>query len=110
MELLEGESEEEWRAHQQALEAHSEKIADSQDIVEQRQQFGLLSTTLIQALQQFGLKDRTLYVQHCPMSFDNTGADWLSLEKEILNPYFGDEMLTCGYVTGELGKIKNSSR
>ncbi|MBN2863319.1 MAG: DUF3347 domain-containing protein [Bacteroidales bacterium] len=31
------------------------------------------------------------------------GADWLSLEKEIRNPYFGKSMLSCGEVTGEAG-------
>ncbi|MDF4223267.1 efflux RND transporter periplasmic adaptor subunit [Maribacter sp. M208] len=39
-----------------------------------------------------------IYVQHCPMANGNTGADWLSLEKAIQNPYFGDKMLTCGSV------------
>ena len=39
-----------------------------------------------------------IYVQHCPMADGNTGADWLSLEKAIKNPYFGDKMLTCGSV------------
>jgi Cu(I)/Ag(I) efflux system membrane fusion protein len=32
------------------------------------------------------------------MAFDDTGAWWLSEEEEILNPYFGDEMLHCGMV------------
>jgi Cu(I)/Ag(I) efflux system membrane fusion protein len=32
------------------------------------------------------------------MADDNTGGDWLSLEKAIENPYFGDKMLTCGSV------------
>ena len=29
---------------------------------------------------------------------DPKGGDWLSGEKEIRNPYFGDKMLTCGFV------------
>ena len=32
------------------------------------------------------------------MANDNNGADWLSSEEEIRNPYFGDKMLTCGLV------------
>jgi Cu(I)/Ag(I) efflux system membrane fusion protein len=43
-----------------------------------------------------------IYVQHCPMADNNKGADWLSTEKEIRNPYFGSSMLTCGEVTSEL--------
>ena len=29
---------------------------------------------------------------------DNAGASWISLSKEIENPYFGDYMLECGTV------------
>jgi Cu(I)/Ag(I) efflux system membrane fusion protein len=35
------------------------------------------------------------------MADSNKGADWLSLEKEISNPYFGKSMINCGEVTGE---------
>ncbi len=47
----------------------------------------------------FGPFDETIFVQHCPMADNNNGADWLSLDKQIRNPYFGDKMLTCGSVT-----------
>jgi hypothetical protein len=30
------------------------------------------------------------------MAFDNTGGDWLSAKPTVLNPYYGDAMLTCG--------------
>ena len=43
-----------------------------------------------------------LYIVHCPMAFDDKGGDWLSKVPTVLNPYFGDEMLRCGSVTGEL--------
>ena len=39
-----------------------------------------------------------VYYQFCPMAFDNKGAYWLSNENVVLNPYFGQEMLTCGRV------------
>ena len=42
------------------------------------------------------------YRQFCPMAFDFKGAFWLSDSEEILNPYFGEEMLTCGNVDVEL--------
>jgi hypothetical protein len=32
------------------------------------------------------------------MANENTGAFWLSNEKEIKNPYFGSMMLKCGSV------------
>jgi hypothetical protein len=36
------------------------------------------------------------------MAFNNEGAYWLSAEKEVNNPYFGDKMLHCGSVKEEL--------
>ena len=38
------------------------------------------------------------WVVHCPMAFDGEGADWLSATPEVLNPYFGAQMLRCGTV------------
>ena len=39
-----------------------------------------------------------LYLEYCPMANNNEGAYWLSNEKQIKNPYFGDMMLKCGSV------------
>jgi hypothetical protein len=36
------------------------------------------------------------------MAFDDQGADWLSAEEQIRNPYFGDKMLKCGLVEQDL--------
>ena len=43
-----------------------------------------------------------IYQLHCPMAFDGAGADWFSEVSEVRNPYYGDKMLTCGKVVGEL--------
>jgi hypothetical protein len=45
---------------------------------------------------------RPVYVQFCPMAFGGAGGAWLSDKKEILNPYFGDQMLHCGSVRAKL--------
>ena len=38
----------------------------------------------------------TVYYQHCPMADDGKGANWLSKESAIKNPYYGSQMLSCG--------------
>ena len=38
----------------------------------------------------------TIYYQHCPMYNDGKGANWLSKDSKIKNPYYGSKMLTCG--------------
>jgi hypothetical protein len=52
-------------------------------------------TTLIKSSK---LSAGALYLEYCPMANNNEGAFWLSNEKQIKNPYFGDMMLTCGSV------------
>ncbi len=67
------------------------------DIAEQRIQFYGLSLGVYELVKAFGV-GRTLYHDHCPMARDNQGAMWISETKEVKNPYFGAEMLTCGTV------------
>jgi Cu(I)/Ag(I) efflux system membrane fusion protein len=88
----------------EALQAHAEKITTLTDVEEQRKQFDFLSEALIKAVKVFGIPKDTFYVQHCPMAFDNEGADWLSETVEIKNPYFGDKMLKCGTVKDTITK------
>lgn len=72
------------------------KINDIQ--VLRDKQFFDLSNTLIRIITRYGPFENPVYIQHCPMAKKDNGADWLSLEKEILNPYYGASMLKCGEV------------
>lgn len=104
MTLLPDEPHRYWMEQLSAIDAHLGGVARSASaggggpdvsLVEQRKQFGFLSQALINTLTAFGVTD-TLYVQHCPMAFDGAGANWLSEEAAIRNPYYGDAMLRCG--------------
>ncbi|MCB9261180.1 MAG: efflux RND transporter periplasmic adaptor subunit [Flavobacteriales bacterium] len=87
-----------WMEQLKAIQSHGKKITETKDIEEQRKQFDFLSQALIKSIKVFGIANDTFYVQHCPMANDNEGADWLSKHEKVLNPYFGDKMLTCGTV------------
>lgn len=87
-----------WKTQHEALRQHVARIKASTDVEAQRVQFDFVSQLLIHTFKVFGSGKEALYVQHCPMAFNNRGADWLSSEEKILNPYFGDEMLNCGFV------------
>ncbi|EIM78515.1 hypothetical protein A3SI_03258 [Nitritalea halalkaliphila LW7] len=67
---------------------------------EQRALFELVSDSMLAAVERFGTAEK-VYVQYCPMAFDDKGASWLSMESKIQNPYFGSKMMTCGEVTRE---------
>ena len=108
--LIDGVAQQFWMDQLKGLQVHSEKIAATKDLEEQREQFDFLSKVLIQAIKTFGIDNDTLYVQYCPMAFDNIGASWLSDLKEIRNPYFGDQMLTCGLVKATIDEtFRNES-
>lgn len=74
------------------------KITASPDIESQRAAYATLSNTYIELIKKSGLISGKLYVDYCPMAMNDKGAYWLSTGEEIRNPYFGQEMLTCGEV------------
>jgi len=76
----------------------AEKISTSSDIKLQRASFSSLSNEMTALVKASKLASGSLYVEYCPMVNNNQGAFWLSNEKEIKNPYFGDMMLKCGSV------------
>ena len=99
MELFTGSAHELWLNRSRSAQKSLDKLLSAKNVEEARMQFKPLSEQMVALAQAFGPFKDTLYVQHCPMADDNTGADWLSLDKQIRNPYFGDKMLKCGSVT-----------
>lgn len=73
------------------------QIASISDLAAQREAFYSLTQAYLVSLESNPGED-TLYLQFCPMAFDFEGATWISREKAVMNPYFGDEMLNCGVV------------
>lgn len=69
-------------------------IAETNDLGKQRVSFASLSNQMIVLAKAVSLSDKEVYVDYCPMK----KASWLSLEKPIKNPYYGNAMLTCGSV------------
>lgn len=104
MSLLKGEAHLYWMEQLSAIQAHGKKISELSDIEDQRRQFDFLSQALIRTIKVFGTPTDTLYIQFCPMVFNNEGADWISKEKSVLNPYFGSKMLRCGVVKDTITK------
>ena len=83
----------------QAIASSAATIAGTDDIKVQRTAYLKMSNDLIALVKNSGMKEGELYVEHCPMAFDNAGGSWISSNKEIRNPYFGDKMMKCGEIT-----------
>ncbi|MGX5817117.1 DUF3347 domain-containing protein [Chitinophaga lutea] len=80
------------------LAAQAATIAGSSDLAVQRKAFAELSTQLLPLVKAAGVQGGKLYVDFCPMALNDKGAMWISDSEGIRNPYFGDQMLTCGEV------------
>lgn len=77
------------------LKEDAEHINGTKDISHQRGHFMSLSKNMYELIKVAKLSE-TVYYQFCPMTNDGKGANWLSKESDIKNPYYGSQMLTCG--------------
>ncbi|WP_276501655.1 DUF3347 domain-containing protein [Terrimonas pollutisoli] len=96
--LLTAEQKAAYDVNEEEMKEHAEHISENGDkISHQRSHFVMMSEVVYDLVKNFG-GGRPLYHDHCPMARDNKGAMWISETKEVKNPYFGAEMLTCGSV------------
>ncbi len=95
MEKLSTEEHTVWMKVIKDLVFDSEHISDTKDASHQRDHFTSLSENIYK-LMKVAKQDAPVYYQHCPMFNNGKGANWLSKEEAIKNPYYGSQMLTCG--------------
>lgn len=80
-----------------AIKAASADIAGTPKISKQRTQFSVLSDKMY-ALMQSYKPAYPVYLSYCPMFNNGDGANWISKENTIRNPYYGSRMMTCGKI------------
>jgi Cu(I)/Ag(I) efflux system membrane fusion protein len=91
----------------ESLRSFVERIIESDSLTLQRVEFKSVSSSIEQLVAVFGGNlSQSVYKAHCPMAFNDQGADWLQSSKDILNPYFGAEMLKCGEIKEQLAGAK----
>ncbi len=82
----------------QDAKEHTKHIGDNSNKIDyQRENFVLLSKDMNDLVKRFGSKQK-LYQDFCPMANEGKGAIWISETREIRNPYYGSEMLSCGSI------------
>ena len=84
-----------WMKVFENLKEDAEHIADIKDIGRQRDHFISLSKNIYEVM-KISKQETPTYYQFCPMANDGKGANWLSKENTIKNPYYGSQMLNCG--------------
>ncbi|KAK6033638.1 hypothetical protein OSTOST_00236 [Ostertagia ostertagi] len=90
-----------WMKELKDLKTAAKQIAGSTTIEKQRASFAALSPH-VYALAKASAPIEKTYYQNCPMYNDGKGANWLSKESGIKNPYYGAMMLSCGKTVEEI--------
>lgn len=89
------------------IRSNAQSILQQTDITEMRKDFSMVTEMLYPAFFKIiNYEGKNLYLQHCPMAFDgDKGANWISDNVQIVNPYLGKNhpkykgtMLECGEV------------
>lgn len=86
-----------WRDTRAMLIRTATTLKAVPDLEDKREAFEDLSKIMYEVVNTYGAKT-VVYKQYCPMALEDKGAYWLSVNKEIKNPYFGNKMLECGEV------------
>lgn len=93
---LSGAQRDEYKEIAESAKEQAEHIVKS-PIDHQREHFETLSNDVMDLITLLGT-DKTLYQDYCPMK----KVSWLSETKDIKNPFYGSEMLTCGNVKKQI--------
>ena len=86
-----------WMKVLKTIKEDTANIANTKDAKKQRDHFDTLSLNTY-ALMKVSKQETPTYYQFCPMANNGKGANWLSKENTIKNPYYGSMMLSCGKV------------
>lgn len=97
MEALSTEEHAVWMKVMKDIVFDAEHIAETQDASHQRDHFMSLSKNMYELAKVYKQAEPVYYI-FCPMANNGKGANWLSLQSVIQNPYYGAQMLSCGKV------------
>ena len=95
METLKADEHTVWMKVLDNLKLEAQHISETKDASQQRDNFTSLSKNMYDLI-KVAKPATTVYYQNCPMFNDGKGANWLSKESTVKNPYYGTMMLTCG--------------
>lgn len=72
-------------------------VKNAANLGDARRSFEALSIAMLRLVRQVTYRGNLpVYQYHCPMAFDDKGADWLQDREGTANPYFGSAMYKCG--------------
>lgn len=90
------------QALKESVSTEMQAMVKVKDMEEKRRSFQIISDMLYDLIRTVKYNKQIIYQIHCPMAFNDAGANWLSKTDEIINPYFGNKMLHCGEVVDSI--------
>lgn len=84
-----------WMKYMEKLSYDAEHIKGVTATEHQREHFASLSKNMHEVMKLIK-PDYTVYYDHCPMYDNGKGANWLTKESAIKNPFYGSQMISCG--------------
>ena len=90
----------------ETISGSANALAGEDGLEAKRREFNMISDALWSLTRTVQYDGQKVYYLFCPMALDNSGGYWLSQTPDIGNPYYGNEMLTCGEVKDSLDYSK----
>lgn len=81
---------------------YAKGLVSGSGIEAKRKEFEMIADAMWNLTRTVQYDGKKLYWHYCPMAFNERGAYWMSVEREIRNPYFGAKMPDCGAVQDSL--------
>jgi len=94
------------KTYTSTVSSSAKALTAENDIKAKRKEFEMIADAIWSLTRTVRYTGQKVYWEYCPMAFDKQGAYWMSNEREIKNPYFGNEMLNCGSVEDSLDYSK----
>jgi hypothetical protein len=77
-------------------------LLGEKDLESRRKSFSTVGEQLYDLVRTVQYNKSVVYHDHCPMAFNEAGANWLSNSSGIKNPYIPKKMPTCGSIMDTL--------
>lgn len=106
MALLTGAAHSAWMTESKGLKKTNAELVAAPNIEKARAAFAPMSETMIAIAKRLGSGGEPVHRFHCPMAFNDRGANWLQPQDETqtANPYFGSAMFRCGVLKETIGE------
>jgi len=94
-----------WMKSYPRLKASTDAVKIAANLGDAREAFEAMSLAMLNLVRNVDYTgDVPVYQYHCPMAFQNKGADWLQDKEGTANPYFGAAMYRCGKMQAQIHK------